>query len=320
MIILFLEMMTVERGASPRTVESYRYDLSDASTYLHQQFKETLETAQQDHLADYIANLHDRAMSPRTIARRTSSLRQFYRFLYEEKERNDDPSSRLDTPKQEKSLPKFLTESEVKQLLNTAKQDESFDGKRLYALLEILYASGLRISELIALKENSLQHHQHPSGKRQAFLIVKGKGNKERITPLSHSAEQAISDYRDLLNVKIISARDSYNTASHKKKKNPQDGSDWLFPSSSKSGHLTRQRTGQLLKKLAIKSAIQPDKVSPHILRHSFASHLLNRGMNLRLLQEILGHKDIATTQVYTHISKDTLIEVVEQCHPLSSN
>jgi integrase/recombinase XerD len=285
----FLEMMAAERGAAFNTLESYRCDLEDAESFITKR-KESLTTAQKNTLEAYIKSLHKRAFSPRTIARRLSSLRQFFHFLYTENIRKDDPTSLLDTPKQARSLPKSLTSDEIKILIEAAHTEEDL---RLAAMLELLYASGLRVSELVTLPASAIQKI---ASETQPFLIVRGKGNKERLVPLHATALEALQAY---LALRI-------------------EPSPWLFPSSSKKGHLTRQRFGQMLKNLALKAGLDPEKISPHTLRHSFASHLLANGADLRVIQELMGHSDISTTQIYTHIEREKLIRLVTDHHPLA--
>lgn len=285
-------MLAAERGASKNTIAAYRRDLIDAQAFT------ALDSAETDDLHRYIASLTKRGMSATTIARRISALKQYYQFLFSEKIREDNPTTKLHSPKKGRRLPKYLSEEEVDTLLAAAHEDTSPDGLRLTCLLEVLYASGLRASEIISLKQSALIREQTPQGDVY-FLRVIGKGNKERIAPLNTHAVDAIAAHLE-----------------HVKKQEHHDG--WLFPSSGKSGHLTRQRLGQLLKQLAINAGIDQSRISPHVIRHSFASHILNHGINLRELQELLGHSDIATTQIYTHIADDALKSLVETSHPLA--
>jgi len=286
----FLDMMAAERGCSANTIAAYRRDLLELEKFLN---KKTIQRASFDDLKNYLSTISKTGLSSSTTARRVSSIKQFYQFLCSDKVREDNPTTSLDAPKNSSHLPKYLSEDEVDRLIRTSYEDESSGGTRLTAMLEILYASGLRVSELIALKKSSFQKKSNGV----YFLIIKGKGNKERIAPLNKSATDAIKRYL---------------------KVSKSDKETWLFPSSSKGGHMTRQRMGQILKKLAIPANIDPNKVSPHILRHSFASHLLNNGMDLRVLQELLGHSDISTTQIYTHIADDRLKSLVSKSHPLA--
>lgn len=277
----FLEMMSVERGASTNTLESYKRDLEDFISFI----KKPVEEAIEQDLNKYINHTADIGLAASTRARRLSSIKQFYLYLYTEKIISENPSVNVDAPKKPKSLPKYLTEEEIIKLITTSEKDP-----RLNCMLEILYASGLRVSELIALKKSSVR-----KSAEGFYLFVKGKGNKERIVPLGKKAMESLRNYYDSL-------------------KETKEG--WLFPSGK--SHITRQRFGQLLKQIAIESGIDPEKVSPHVLRHSFASHLLAGGADLRLVQELLGHEQIATTQIYTHVQEKKLYDLVQQHHPLA--
>ncbi len=289
----FLEMMGVERGSSANTIESYRRDLADFIGFI----KEPAETVSREKIIKYMSSLADKGFSARTRARKLSSLNQFFLFLYVEKIRTDNPCTNIDAPKLGKSLPKFLEEEEVEKLLEAAASDT-----RLKCLLEILYATGLRVTELISLKKSSIRRE-----KDDFHVFVKGKGNKERIVPLGRKAVEALGEYLRECEIK---------TEKKKKTAAATAQNEWLFPSGK--SHLTRQRFGQMLKELAINSGIDPEKVSPHVLRHSFASHLLHHGADLRLVQELLGHEQIATTQIYTHIQSKKLYDLVQQHHPLA--
>jgi integrase/recombinase XerD len=280
----FLEMMTAERGAARNTIESYERDLLDAAAFT------PLQDASKTSLEAYTATLSKRGLAPNTIARKLSSLRQFYHFLFTENIRKDDPASALDTPRQKRSLPKGLTRADVETLIAQAHAE---DDLRLTAMLELLYASGLRVSELVTLPSSALRKIM---GKDITFLTIQGKGGKERIVPLHATAIAAACAY--------IATQ--------------TPGSAWLFPSRSKQGHITRQRFAQLLKGLALRAGLNPDVLSPHTLRHSFASHLLSGGADLRVIQELLGHSDISTTQIYTHVEQDRLTALVHAHHPLS--
>lgn len=234
-------------------------------------------------------------MAPRTAARRLSALRQFFRFLYAEGFRADDPSSAVDAPRQGRSLPKILLEPEVDALLDAARSRPGPEGKRLVCLLEIAYATGLRVSELVSLPVATVTHDER-------LLIVRGKGDKERMVPLTEAAIGAIIAYREY-RVNFLAGRRE---------------SAFLFPSRSAEGHLTRRRLGQLLKELAVECGIDRAKVSPHVLRHAFATHLLDHGADLRSVQQMLGHADISTTQIYTHVLSQRLRSIVESHHPLA--
>lgn len=302
----FLEMMLAERASAANSVESYRRDLEGLSDFLRTR-KTTLATAERSDIHAYLADLEKRGYAPRTSARKLSCFRQFYHFLYGEKIRADDPAALIDSPRKGRSLPKVMSEGEVETLLRTAHAGNTPEQVRMAAMLEVLYASGLRVSELIALKLSAILRGRtiaHPTVADVAeYLIVKGKGGKERFVPLNPSAREAVAAY--------IEIRPHFLGEG--------DSSPWLFPSNSKEGYLTRQRFGQLLKALAVEAGLDFRKISPHTLRHSFATHLLGGGADLRVIQELLGHSDISTTQVYTHVQQGKLAELVAAHHPLST-
>ena len=290
----FLEMLIAERGASRNTVDAYKRDLRDFAGSLVKR-KKSLGNASSDDIRVYLELLEQSGMAPRTAARRLSAIRQLYRFLFNEGDRSDDPSTAIDSPRQGRPLPKILSEADVDRLLATAHKRDGDDGLRLTCLLEILYASGLRVSELVALPVASVARDPH-------VLIVRGKGGKERMVPLTDAARDAIAAYKE--------ARQSFL---------PEGAtSPYLFPSRSSEGHLTRRRMGQLLKELAIECGLRPAAVSPHVLRHAFATHLLDHGADLRSVQQMLGHADISTTQIYTHVLTERLKTLVNEHHPLA--
>ncbi len=305
----FLDMLTTERGAAMNTRQAYWRDLADVSLYLREQKNKEIDQASTDDLKDYLKHLNNDTdvkntangkVAVRTVARRLSALRQFFRYLVSEEVREDDPTSTIESPKQTRSLPKTLSEEEVNSLIKTASMRNTAEGVRLVCLIEMLYATGLRVSELVGLPLSAI-------GKNSDHLIVEGKGGHERMVPLSTTAQAALKKY---LNVRKHHAPDS-NDASVQDK--------WLFPSkTSTSGHLTRQRFAQLLKDLAKEAKIDDGRVSPHVLRHAFATHLLNNGADLRAVQKMLGHADIATTQIYTHILGESAKKTVEEKHPLA--
>ena len=289
-------MLVAERGATVNTVSAYLNDISHFKKYLIEYEIDTkIESCSKDSIANYIKYLSKNGLNPRTVTRRLSSLRQFFLFLQSENHRSDNPTNNVDGPRQIKSLPKLLSEEEVEQLFEQANQMVGPEGIRLVCLLEIVYASGLRVSELISLPNTALSQDQN-------ILLVRGKGGKERLVPLTISAIDSINTYREVRHVFLKSNRES----------------KFLFPSRSKEGFLTRRRVGQLLKDLAIASNINPQKVSPHVLRHAFATHLLDHGADLRSLQKMLGHADISTTQIYTHVLSKRLMSVVSSHHPLA--
>ena len=271
----FLEMLTVERGAARNTIVSYTLDLSDFAEYAAGQGFAAAE-ADAGACQGYMASLHGRGLSARTAARRLSALRQFHLFLLKEGVRNDDPASQLDTPRLPRPLPKFLAEAEVDALLEAAARKPGRPGALARAALELLYATGMRISELLSLPKTAL-------GARTEVMIIKGKGGKERMVPLSSAAKDAATALLALTEAK----------------------SPWLFPGRDPKRPLTRQAFFLLLKQIALQAGLDPARVSPHVLRHSFASHMLARGADLRSLQMLLGHADISTVQIYTHIQTD---------------
>ena len=288
----FLEMMAVERDASPHTLSAYGRDLADAEAGI----AGGLLLADEAGVEAWYADLGRRGLSPATQARRRSAVRQFYRFALGEGWRQDDPSRRLDAPKQGRSLPKTLSRNEVERLLAAASVGDGAAGLRLVALVELAYASGLRVSELLGLRVEAVRRDP-------AFLIVRGKGGKERLAPLNASAREAVKAW--------LVARDAARP-------DKAPDSPWLFPSASAKGHLTPRRFAQLLDQAALEAGIDPTRVSPHVLRHAFATHLLEGGADLRVVQTLLGHADIATTQIYTHVATDRLAQVVRDKHPLA--
>ena len=294
----FLHMMSAERGAAVNTLESYGRDLDDFSKFLSSR-RRSPEDANASHIRAYLKGLSGAGMASSTMARRLSAIRRFFGFLYAERVRADDPTLSIDSPRQGRTLPKYLSEDEVDQLLEAAMSRPAADGVRLVALLEILYATGLRVSELVGLPLASLSRDQR-------YLIVRGKGQKERMVPLSDPARDAISSY--------LLVRTGF-LPKGSRQGNPEA---WMFPSRGKDGHLTRARFAQLLKELAIDAGIDRRRVSPHVLRHSFASHLLAHGADLRSIQQMLGHADISTTQIYTHVLDERLKALVNDTHPLA--
>jgi integrase/recombinase XerD len=290
----FLEMLAAERGAARLTLAAYRNDLLNLSGFLAGRGV-VLDSADGASLHDYLLAAATRRLAPRTVARRLSAIRQFYRFLLTDGMRGDDPSSGLDAPRLGRPLPKLLSEAEVARLIEAAEAWPGEEGVRLRAILELLYATGLRISELTTLSLAAAQRDPR-------FLLVRGKGGKERIVPLSPPSRQALTTY--------LACRPHFL---------PEGGpSRYLFPSRGREGYLTRQRCGQLLKELALAASLDPARLSPHVLRHAFATHLLDHGADLRSVQQMLGHADIATTQIYTHVQGDRLRRLVEAAHPLA--
>ena len=290
----FLEMLAVERGASRHTLAAYARDLEDAARFLERRGRD-LEAASSDDLRAWLGHLDAQGLKSATIARKLSALRQYCRFLYLERARPDDPSLHLDRPRRSRPLPRYLSEAEVAALIAAADVLPGVGGLRLMALLELLYATGLRISELVGLPMAALAADR-------GSLRVRGKGDKERMVPIGGPAQHALArwlEHRGGLELSPMQRR-------------------WLFPSRGRLGHLTRQRVAQLLHALAIEAGIDPARLSPHVLRHAFASHLLAHGADLRTVQTMLGHADIATTQIYTHLQPERLQEVVATYHPLA--
>ena len=293
MLDAFLEMLVVERGAARNTLDAYGRDLADVERFLATR-RRRLEDAAADDLRAYLASLEGRA-SAATAARRLSAVRQYYRFLFLEGGRKDDPTSQIDRPKQGRPLPRTLSEDEVLALIDAAAEAPGDDGARLLALLELLYATGLRVTELVGLPLSAL-------AASRAHLIVRGKGGKERLVPFGQSAARALEAW--------LKRRSRFIAA-------PQSAR-YLFPSRGRLGHLTRQRFAQLLKGLGPRAGIDAARLSPHVLRHAFATHLLDHGADLRAVQAMLGHADISTTQIYTHVQAERLEAVVARHHPLA--
>jgi integrase/recombinase XerD len=300
----FLEMMAVERGASPHTLAAYGRDLADVAAVLAKRNR-SLDAAVAADLAAYLAQLARRGIAARTAARRLSCLRQFYKFLFAEGLRADDPAAGLDSPRLGRSLPKYLTEAEVEALLAAARSLGA-RSLRATALLELLYATGLRVSELVSLPL--------AAARQGHAIIVRGKGGKERLVPMGAAARDALDAY---LAVRVADIPVRATTAARRGPA-PAPTSPWLFPSAAAGGHLTRAGFALLLKDVAIAAGISPSRVSPHVLRHSFATHLLGHGADLRSLQQMLGHADISTTQIYTHVLEERLRRLVNEHHPLA--
>ncbi|MFO0388597.1 MAG: site-specific tyrosine recombinase XerD [Alphaproteobacteria bacterium] len=316
----FIEMMLAERGASANTAAAYHRDLNDFSTFIAAK-KQDILTLSRDVVEDFLSSISKKGMSAQTVARKLSAIRQFYQFLYTEKIRTDNPTATLETPRLSKSLPSTLGAKDIMALIDAAKADASPKGVRLSAMLELIYGAGLRVSELVSLKLSALQVKEGGRQVTADFLIVRGKGNKERLVPVNANTREALSKYLEVRHCFIPD--DGRQTAEDGKKKksssvNRPPTSVYLFPYHRAEGYITRQQFGVILKELAVKAGIDPEKISPHTLRHSFATHLLSGGADLRVIQELLGHSDISTTQIYTHVANSQLTKLVNDKHPLS--
>ncbi|GGB38570.1 tyrosine recombinase XerD [Roseibium aquae] len=296
----FLEMLAAERGAAQNTLDSYRRDLEDFAAFVA---PAKAGAAEKEQISAYLRGLAVRGFAETSQARRLSALKQFFKFLYGDNIRPDDPTRTLTAPKKRQSLPKVLSHDEVDRLIGAAQDEAAAEHKspaaalrahRIYTLLEVLYATGLRVSELVALPVSAALRDQR-------LIEIAGKGGKERLVPLSPTAQRAMRDYVSL-----------------RKKSGAFANSPWLFPSHGASGHVTRQAFARDLKDLAVSIGLDPAKVSPHVLRHAFASHLLQNGADLRVVQQLLGHADISTTQIYTHVLDERLTALVERAHPLA--
>jgi integrase/recombinase XerD len=298
-LTLFLDMLAAERGAAANTLIAYRHDLDDYVAHLATGGGLAAATAHD--VRAFLAMLHAQGLKASTAARRLSAIRQLHRFLYLEGHCADDPTSTIDSPRQSRPLPKVLSVIEVDRLLECAKAEadrtdlspvQHLKALRTWCLIELIYASGMRVSELVALPASAAQS-------RERMIIVRGKGNKERLVPLHEGARVAARQWLSELNT------------------SRKTSSKWLFPADSESGHLTRQAFGRDLDALAGLAGLPRTGVSPHVLRHAFASHLLQNGADLRVVQELLGHADISTTQIYTHVLDERLKAMVRDLHPL---
>lgn len=296
----FLDMMSAERGASINTLSAYRRDLLDFSGHCAAKGG-AASSAARDDVKSYLGVLSRSGVTGATQARRLSALRQFFGFLYSEGVRKDDPTNAIEAPKRQRPLPKTLSQRDVEALIETARgqSEKSAEGLRLLCMVEVLYASGLRVSEMVTLPLAAART-------RDGFLLVKGKGQKERLAPLNRTALETIMNY--------LTVRADFLPVGQRR----AHAERFLFPSRGAEGHITRRRCHQMLKELAVRANLDPGKLSPHVLRHAFATHLVEGGADLRSVQTMLGHADIATTQIYTHVAKDRLTQVIESAHPLS--
>ena len=307
LINLFLDMLAAEQGAGPNTLDAYRRDLTDFSEFLARG-GQSFASSETQALRDYLGDLDTRGFKSSSVARRLSAMRHLFRFLLNERVRSDDPAAILSGPKRGRGLPKVLSIADVDRLLACAKALgegpeasplQQLRALRLYCLLEVLYATGLRVSELVALPRSAARRDAR-------MIVVRGKGNKERLVPLNEASRQAMADY--------LAAMEALKS----EKKKGAANSKWLFPSSGESGHLTRQHFARDLKELAASAGLAPRLASPHVLRHAFDSHLLHNGADLRIVQTLLGHTDISTTQIYTHVVEERLKSLVRDLHPLA--
>ena len=296
----FLEMLLAERGLSKNSASAYKKDLYDFTIYIkdHNITDPTLISV--DNIREFVHFLTKNNVSSRSIARKLSAIRGFYSFLVRESIIEENPAQLIDLPKYAAPLPMMLSVEEIKLIISTCTENNP-ENIRLKCMIHILYASGLRVSELVSLKITNLSLNQ-VTGELKNYIAVIGKGNKERMVIMNDIAMKAVKDYLEYREFFIPVGKNSL----------------YLFPSLAKQGYMTRQNFALLLKNAAINCGIDPARVSPHVLRHSFASHLLAGGADLRVIQELLGHADISTTQIYTHVQVDKLKDVMHKCHPLS--
>ncbi len=304
--LLFLDMLAAEQGAGSNTLAAYRRDLEDLSSFLGNR-NASFASASTEDLRAFLADLDQRGFKSASVARRLSAIRHLYRFMLNERMRKDDPAAILSGPKRGRGLPKVLSIADVDRLLSKAREltespalssSQMLRAKRLACLLEVLYATGLRVSELVSLPLSAARRDTR-------MIAVRGKGDKERLVPLNDASRQSMADYLAAIE---LGRKDSKEAVRSK----------WLFPSFGESGHLSRQHFARELKELAAAAGLSPRLVSPHVLRHAFASHLLHNGADLRIVQTLLGHTDISTTQIYTHVVEERLKSLVRDLHPLA--
>lgn len=293
-------MLRAERGASNHTIDAYSRDLRDGAAFLARSGTDLL-TAHRGDLEDFLAELFKSGLAATTVARKRSALKQWFAFLQSDGQRSDNPAEGLGSPKQARKLPETLSTNDLAALLRAAEEDTTPEGIRLMAMLELCYGSGLRVSELVGLRLKDITAFK---GQLKDMITISGKGSKERLVPLGGAARRVLLEY--------LAVRQHFLGGQKESSQNP-----WLFPYQRAEGHLTRQQFGVMLKDLATRASIPPRNISPHKLRHSFASHLLEGGADLRVIQELLGHADISTTQIYTHVTTTRLREIVEGAHPL---
>ena len=291
----FLEVLASEKGLSKNTLHSYKIDLDQFINFIQKKNIKARDFKDKD-IKEFIGTFKNKGYEKSTVSRKISSLTHFFNFLLDEKEIDINPLNNFEIPKQTKKLPIILSNKHIDKILEFTKRDQSAAGIRLYTMIEILYATGIRISELVEMKLSSIYEDKN-------FLLVSGKGNKERLVPISIKTRETLDKY--------LTIRDNFIS--------DKNNSIWLFPSKQSSiGHITRQRFNQLLNELNLHADLGIKRISPHKLRHAFATHLLENGMDLRSLQQILGHSDISTTQIYTHVLKERLKEIIKDNHPLS--
>lgn len=291
----FLEMLSAERGAATHTLDAYRRDLLDYAGFLRKRGR-ALNNGSAADIRVYLTSLSSAGLKASTQARRLSAMRQLHRFLLDEDVRPDDPTSAIESPKRARPLPKIVSEAQTQALIDAAASLEGAEAVRLLCIVELLYASGLRVSELVTLPLAAI------TGERR-MIMVKGKGGRERLVPLGAPAREAIK---------------AYLTVRARFLPRQENAQRFLFPSRGADGHLTRRRVAQLLKELAVTAGVDPKKLSPHVLRHAFATHLVSHGADLRSVQQLLGHADIATTEIYTHVESERLRRLVAEKHPLA--
>lgn len=315
----FLEMLASERNSAGNTLLAYQRDLLDVSRFLDQLHK-TFASAQSDDLRNYFVTLARYGAKAATASRRLSAIKQFYRFVLSENWREDNPALELEAPKRARPLPKFLSASEIERLLLTSAERDDADAKRLRAILELLYGAGLRVSEVCAARLDDLSRPLRVDGNwrdaQARILRVLGKGNKERLAIFGPPAALALIDYL-AIRAEFIGRDDEKPV---RKSAPGMKSSEFLFPSRGQDAHLTPRRVAQLLEQLAIQAGLDPHRVTPHVLRHAFATHLLDGGADLLSLQRLLGHADISTTQIYAHVTQARLRNILENHHPLAQS